>query len=285
MHGRQLILMSGLEEHGSAIKMNLLSKSGLSANRVIRDLNILEDSISEAAYHLRSDGLTDALNRHFGLDNLRADRKAKQADGCTIAALLMMNAAMLHQRISAGRWMPGISDLSAIKNDVGVVHKISREWERIMRIDFIPIFNPAVESIYTIQETAKTSGLERALRHITAEAERIAEAYADMGADHAGPLFNRVIGNQASDGAYFTRPVAASIAARLTLDALGEAELDRPRCMATAQNCGPRLRQRNSAHRHVDRHETTRRKSKARMRTFSHNSKESPLRKSSRAWT
>ena len=30
------------------------------------------------------------------------------------------------------------------------------------------------------------------------------------------------MGNQASDGAYFTRPVAASIAARLTLDALGE---------------------------------------------------------------
>ena len=228
VRGRQLILLSGLQEHGNAIKMNLLSKSGLSANRVIRDLNILESSISEAAYHLRSDGLTDALNRHFGLDNLRADRKAKQADGCTIAALLMMNAAMLHQRIGAGRWMPGISDLSAIKNDVGVVHKISREWERIMRIDFIPIFNPAVESIYTIQETGKTAGLERALRHITAEAERIAEVYADMGADHAGPLFNRVMGNQASDGAYFTRPTAASIAARLTLDALEDQDWTDP---------------------------------------------------------
>ena len=45
-----------------------------------------------------------------------------------------------------------------------------------------------------------------------------------MGADHAGPLFNRVMGNQASDGAYFTRPTAASIAARLTLDACGDAD-------------------------------------------------------------
>ena len=60
------------------------------------------------------------------------------------------------------------------------------------------------------------------MHHLTAEAERIAETYADMGADHAGPLFNRVMGNQASDGAYFTRPVAASIAARLTLDACGD---------------------------------------------------------------
>ncbi|MDD9997625.1 MAG: hypothetical protein OXQ89_07745, partial [Rhodospirillaceae bacterium] len=68
------------------------------------------------------------------------------------------------------------------------------------------------------------AGLERAMRHITAEAERIAETYADMGADHAGPLFNRVMGNQASDGAFFTRPVAAAVAARLTLDACGEAD-------------------------------------------------------------
>ena len=45
-----------------------------------------------------------------------------------------------------------------------------------------------------------------------------------MGADHAGPLFNRVMGNQASDGAYFTRPTAASIAARLTLDVCGDAD-------------------------------------------------------------
>ena len=70
-----------------------------------------------------------------------------------------------------------------------------------------------------MEDTGKLAGLQRALHHLAAEAERIAETYADMGADHAGPLFNRVMGNQASDGAYFTRPVAASIAARLTLDA------------------------------------------------------------------
>ncbi len=49
-----------------------------------------------------------------------------------------------------------------------------------------------------------------------------------MGADHAGELFNQVMGNQASDGAFFTRPVAASIAARLALDACGEADWSDP---------------------------------------------------------
>lgn len=219
--GQMMLKLSGLEEHGSAIKMNLLSKSGLTENRVIRDLNVLEASVSEAAHHLRTDELLPALNRHFGLDRLKKNNK-RAADGCTVAALLMMNAAMLHQRISNGGWLSGISDLSLIKNEVDVVQKLSREWERIMRHDFRPVLEPALEAIYAIEETGKTAGLERSLHHIAAEAERIAETYADMGADHAGPLFNRVMGNQASDGAFFTRPVAASIAARLTLDACGE---------------------------------------------------------------
>ena len=219
--GQMMLKLSGLEDNGRAIKMNLLAKSGLSDNRVIRDLNILEDSVSEAARHLRDDELLAPLNRHFGMDRLK-DTGKKSADGCTVAALLMMNAAMLHQRISNGGWLPGISDLAAVKNDVNVVRRTSREWERIMRHDFRPVLEPALEAIYAVETTGKAAGLERALRHLAAEAERIAETYADMGADHAGPLFNRVMGNQASDGAFFTRPVAASIAARLTLDACGD---------------------------------------------------------------
>ncbi|MCY3688537.1 MAG: DEAD/DEAH box helicase family protein [Gammaproteobacteria bacterium] len=226
--GQLMLKLSGLEDHGSAIKMNLLSKSGLSDNRVMRDLNILESSVTEAAHHMRADGLLPALNRHFGLDRLKETDK-KQADGCTVAALLMMNAAMLHQRISNGGWLSGVSDLSLVKNQADVVRKISREWERIMRHDFRPVLEPALEAIYAVETTGKTAGLERALHHLAAEAERIAETYADMGADHAGPLFNRVMGNQASDGAFFTRPVAASLAARLTLDACGDQDWSDPK--------------------------------------------------------
>ena len=221
---RQLRLLKEMKDFGEAIRMNLLAKSGLKGDRVLRDLNILESGIREAAYHLDADELRPALDRHFGLDNLKKSDLNKQADGCTIAALLMMNAAMLHQRIANGRWLPGVSDLESVKNDVNVARRVSREWNQILRHDFKPILEPAVQAIEAIEDTGKLAGLERALRHIAAEAERIAETYADMGADHAGPLFNRVMGNQASDGAYFTRPVAASIAARLTLDACGDVD-------------------------------------------------------------
>ena len=225
---RQLHLLKEMQEFGETIRMNLLEKSGLSDDRVLRDLNILEESVREAAHHLNADELRPALDRHFGLDNLRESDLNKQADGCTIAALLMMNAAMLHQRIANGRWLSGVSDLAAVKNDVNVVRRVSREWNQIMRHDFRPVLEPAVNAIQAVEDTGKLAGLERALRHIAAEAERIAETYADMGADHAGPLFNRVMGNQASDGAFFTRPVAASIAARLTLDACGDVDWTDP---------------------------------------------------------
>ena len=219
---RQMRLLQEMEEFGEAICMNLLEKSGLTSDRVLRDLNILEDSVREAAHHLNADELRPDLDRHFGLDNLEQSKLNDQADGCTIAALLMMNAAMLHQRIANGRWLSGVSDLETVKNDVNVIRRVNREWNQIMRHDFRPVLEPAVNAIQAVEDTGKLAGLERALRHIAAEAERIAESYADMGADHAGPLFNRVMGNQASDGAFFTRPVAASIAARLTLDACGK---------------------------------------------------------------
>ena len=224
----RMLELTGMNETGNIISMNLLIKSGLTDNRVVRDLNILESGIKEAAYHLGNDGLQQTLDRHFGLDNLKDDKRKGQADGCTIAALLLMNAAMLHQRIANGGWLTGVSSLDTVKNSTNVIRSILRQWNAIIGHDFKPVLEPAVKAIEAVEDTGKLAGLERALRHITAEAERIAETYADMGADHAGPLFNRVMGNQASDGAFFTRPVAASIAARLTLDACGDADWSNP---------------------------------------------------------
>ena len=226
-HAQQMLeLIEG--EFGTDITVNLLAKSGLRRDRVSRDLNVLEESVNEAAHHLRQDGLKPALDAHFGLDQLAADSRSGQADGCTIAALLLMNAAMLHQRIAAGGWLRDVEPLAAVKNDVRVIERLKRNWSRITRQDFLPVIEPAQEAIFAVEDTAKLAGLERALRHLAAEAERIAETYADMGADHAGPLFNKVMGNQASDGAYFTRPPAATMAARLALDACGEQDWANP---------------------------------------------------------
>ena len=218
----RLMELDANEERSKLITMNLLEKSGLRGNRPERDANMIQDSIYEAAHQLRNDNLKEPLDRHFNLNYLDDKARENQADGCTIAALLLMNAAMLHQRISSGRWLDAVEGLDVIKNSNNPVSEIKDQWNTIRAQDFRPVIEPALEAIRAMERTGRTGGLVMAVRHIAKEAEELAASYADLGADHAGPLFNRVMGNQASDGAYFTRPVAASIAARLTLDALGE---------------------------------------------------------------
>ena len=217
----QLDFQFGEERLGKyGITVNLLERSGLTGDRAKRDVNILQDSIAEACRSLREDDLEPILSKHFGLDTQK--KKSDTADGCTIAALLLMNAAMLHQRIATGGWLDGVSDLDEIKVAVNASKLLSRQWNEITRWDFVPIFEPAIDIIDAITDARPSSGLNAALRHIAKDAAEIAETYADLGADHAGPLFNKVMGNQASDGAFFTRPPAASILARLALDAATE---------------------------------------------------------------
>ncbi|MCY4280766.1 MAG: DEAD/DEAH box helicase family protein [Acidimicrobiaceae bacterium] len=220
----QGVLVDLQSQIGDSISMNLLEKSGLTGNRITRDLNLLRNAVEEAARYLHQEtGLAALLDSHFELDNLAAPKAGKQrADGATIAALLWMNAAMLHQRIHAGGWLGsrGIDSLESVKASSEPEEVLRDSWEVITRQDFLPVLEPALDALRTARRSGRLGGLRRALRHLAAEAERIAETYADMGADHAGALFNKVMGDQSSDGAFFTRPVAADIAARLALQAV-----------------------------------------------------------------
>ena len=167
----------------------------------------------------------------------------------------MMNAAMLHQRISAGRWLDGVESLDVIKNSNNPVSEIKDQWNTIRARDFRPVIEPALEAIRAVEHTGRTGGLVKAVRHIAKEAEELAASYADLGADHAGPLFNRVMGNQASDGAYL-HPARGRLH-RLPPHpgGLGRAGLDRRGDVEVPQDRGPGLRQRHAPHRPADRDE------------------------------
>ena len=217
---RTLNLLEKSKADEMGIFVNLLEKSGLCRNRALRSVNTLEGAIAEARRCLEGDELTPMLNAHFGINQAEEPQsKGKpSADGCTVASLLLMNAAMLHQRIAGGGWLPGVDGLEKVKNATNAAQLVLRQWNTITRHDFRPVLEPAIEVIWAVQDTGKVSGLNRALRHLAGEAERLAFDYADLGADYAGELFNKVMGHQASDGAFFTRPVAASLLARLALD-------------------------------------------------------------------
>ena len=215
--GLRLLRLSDAVDHEKAIALNLLERSGLKTNRIERDLNILEESVLEASRHLDSDELEPLLAKHFGMDKLRKTRH--RAKATTVASLILMNAAMMQQRIDKTGFIETCYKLADAKSHPKVVRFLYKCWSIILIKDYKAVFKPAIEILDVIEEQSnRLGGLERALHHIAAEAERIAETYADMGMDHAGPLFNRVMGDQSSDGAYFTRPLAALTLAKLALD-------------------------------------------------------------------
>ena len=75
---------------------------------------------------------------------------------------------------------------------------------------------------------------------------RTSEVYVSMGMEYAGELFSRVLGNQASDGAFFTRQSAARLLAELALDATGETAWAERRDVAAAQDGRLGLRERHA---------------------------------------
>lgn len=203
------------------IHTNLLTRSGLKRDRLERDANILEDCVREARRYMIDDGLKPILDEHFMLP-----KNHKGADGCMIASLLLMNACMLHQRIAEGSWLSNINGLDRVINSPDTTQAIYVLWNRITRHDFLPVIEPAIEVIEAIQITGKKSGLDNAITHLAEQAIHIASHYADLGSDHAGPLFNSVMGNQASDGAFFTRPPAGALLARIALDVANEGQTE-----------------------------------------------------------
>ena len=143
----QGVLLDLSEKLGGTIAMNLLEKSGLTGNKVQRDLNLLADAVGEAARHLHDEaGLAAEMDAHFGLDQLSAPKQGKpRADGATVAALLWMNAAMLHQRVQAGGWLgrKGIDPLADIKSSPEPEESLRDSWNAITRQDFLPVIEPA----------------------------------------------------------------------------------------------------------------------------------------------
>ena len=95
-------------------------------------------------------------------------------------------------------------------------------WNRILDHDFKPVFSLGRDILTHLTRTVrKTEALNAALRRIAKRCRGscrhlCVHGYGTMRAN----LFNRVMGHQAADGAYFTRPVAATLLAELCVDSV-----------------------------------------------------------------
>ncbi|MCY3930450.1 MAG: DEAD/DEAH box helicase family protein [Acidobacteria bacterium] len=152
--------------------------------------------------------LADALD--LPADNEQARKAAR-----TIAALLLCNACLMHRRlrdVPEMRMLPGLGRVGATDDPSSV---LKASWSTILDLDYKPIFEPALAALNALPAN---EGIRSALRGLSECADNLADSLNDLGYDHAGPLYHRILGSAKSDGAFYTNNISALLLARLALD-------------------------------------------------------------------
>ena len=81
----------------TGIHLNLLEKSGIQGGAE-RDVNLLEGTVSVVARHLRDADLEEIFAVRLGMENVERSSQGT-ADACTVAAIIWLNAAIMHARL------------------------------------------------------------------------------------------------------------------------------------------------------------------------------------------
>ena len=214
-----------LDQH---IHLNLLEQSGIRSGSA-RDVNVLQRVVEGAAWRLREAELEPLVAEVLEMD-LHADTGGKgkgknKADACTVTAVIWVNATLMHARLERSTSVVRKeTQLKDVLNTNVPADPISNAWEKILRKDYLPIFDLAKELLHKIViGHGLSEALSDTLHWIVKYTLEIDATYSQLNMDHAGELFNKVMGNQQSDGAFFTTPIAAAMLAEAALHA---AELD-----------------------------------------------------------
>ena len=199
-----------LQEVGQNIYAHVAAASGLGKpGALVADE--IEYAVRRASYILQEAGLETALGNALDLMP-KEDGGSKGI--CTIAALLLCNACLLHRRLRDTSGMQFILRLTSVGGASNPKEMLEVAWENILEKDYAPVFKPALAVLKVLPETETAANV---IRELAECANRIADSLSELGYDHAGPLYHRILGSAKSDGAYYTNNISALMLARLAL--------------------------------------------------------------------
>ena len=138
-----------------------------------------------------------------------------------IAALMVSNAALLHHRL---RVVDNLLDVPTLQDcmdrgDDTFLRAMIDAWKAILKIDYLPVFDPAVSVLETFMAVDHNvrMGAVHAVRLLVQYALAHADDLAALRFDHAGPLYHRLLESARYDGSFYTNNVSALLLARLAL--------------------------------------------------------------------
>ena len=179
-----------------------LAKPGQMVSDEIESVvNVVSDIFMRS--HL-AEQLANILGLEIGLEEY------KDVDICKIAALLVVNACLLHRRLQNEPRMKALASLDDANGSDDPRSVLIDSWEYILEKDYAPVFEPALKVVEALPNTAKG-----AIYRMVDRANSVADTLSELGYDHAGPLYHKVLGTARSDSANYTDNVSALMLARL----------------------------------------------------------------------
>ena len=197
-----------LKEAEQGIYTHVAAASGLGKpGQIVADE--IADAVRRASAVLHEESMEDPLAE--ALDLVPEDDGGAKGV-CTVAALMLCNACLLQRRL---RDEPEMRTIVRLDKVAGARHPreiLEVAWESILEKDYAPVFRPALAVLGALREG---KAIDDAIRVVAECANRVADSLSDLGYDHAGPLYHRILGSAKSDGAFYTNNLSAVMLARL----------------------------------------------------------------------
>ena len=188
----KVMAASGLGRPGQVTADDIVRSVGLAARRIEDDAALLE-----------------SLRQALDLTGVK-DREVS-----TTAALLLCNACLLHRRLQKeSSALEGLPDLMAIGRSHTPAERLAEAWDKILAKDYAPVFRPALS---LIENSPSFDSLRAPARILADCAVHLSDTVAELGYDHAGPLYHKILGSAESDGAFYTHNISALMLAGLAL--------------------------------------------------------------------
>ncbi len=174
---------------------------------------ILADAITQAIERasriFQQEGVSKTISETIGTPS------DNELESCKTAALLIANACIMHRRLEETGNLSGLEPISAPNLHAKPSEKLIEAWHIILQRDYAPIF---LDAVALVTELSRRHHIERALTILIQCAIDNAASMNDLGFDHAGPLYHKVLGKAQSDGAFYTKNLSAYLLAGLAFD-------------------------------------------------------------------
>ena len=170
----------------------------------------IESAVNAASHAFVKSNLANSLAAILGL---KIDSKEyTDNDICKISALLVINACLLHRRLQDKPSMMTLASLGDINGSDDPRVILMDSWKLILEKDYAPVFEPALK---VVEALPNLPAVKTAIHRMVDRANSVADSLGELGYDHSGPLYHKILGTAKSDSANYTDNVSAIMLARL----------------------------------------------------------------------